>query len=272
MEPTTEETLDDIFDAPTETAEAPQEAPQVETAQTGEEPKHDTMSDASETVPPTETVTEEPSVDESPTVPVAALKDERNKRQELERQLEELKARSSVPQPTQPPVESQPQPTQPAVMPDPLEDPEAFNKWYTETQEQAQLAQEQAMYNNRVATSKMIVSQQYEDYGEAEKVFAEALAMSPDLQRQVVASDNPALFAYQVGKKLMTFNAMGDDPEAYINQQVEARLAQQGQQVPQQSPVSDAPVPQSLASTASAQPRNSKGQFEDASIHELLPD
>jgi hypothetical protein len=266
---TVEQTLDQIFDAPNE-SNAPEGVPPVEPAPMGEPPAAEMPP---EPAPPAEPVEDEPSsADESLTVPVAALKDERKKRQEIERQLAELQAQA-VPQQPQPVSQpQQPQQQQPPQMPDPLEDPEGWKQWHDETQARLVHQQQVSAYQTRALTSRMVAMQQHDDYEVAEEAFTAAARTSPELLRQIAVHPNPAQYAYEVGKRAMMLQEIGPDPQAYIEQEVARRLAEQGQPAPQPNPVESAPVPQSLASTASAQPRNSKGQFEEAALDELLPD
>jgi hypothetical protein len=191
-------------------------------------------------------------------VPVQAVLEERKKRQALERELAELRARAAQPV-------AQQQPPQPAQVPLPdlmFQDPERF------VQALAQ-RQEEALLQTRIATSEAIARQQ-PDYDAAEQALTAYAQSSPQAAQEVAAAlrqhPAPAMWAYQAGKHLLSQQRWAPimqqhgDPDAFINAEVERRLADRVRQQPAPAP-SAAPLPQSLASARSAGPRNPAPAF-----------
>lgn len=176
-------------------------------------------------------------------VPASVLVEERRKWQARVRELE---AQLTAPRPA-------PQ-QQPAPAPEPppeellFQDPARFVQSLRQQQEEALLA-------TRLETSAAIARQQ-PDYEQAEAALAEYAQSSPAAAREVAqalrAHPAPALWAYQVGKKLL--EQRPESIEARINAEVERRLAERMQQQPAPSPAPP-PPPASLASVRSAAPR-----------------
>jgi hypothetical protein len=194
---------------------------------------------------------------------IAALKAERDKRQALERELQELRARMAAP-PAQPVQQA---PRQPATPPVPLadlmfQDPEKFVA-------ALQQRQEEQLLTTRIATSEAMARQQ-PDYDAAEQALTAYAQSSPQAEEEVRAKlrshPAPAMWAYQAGKHLLSqqrwqpIMQQHSDPEAYIAAEVERRL--QERQAEQQ-PVTQAPapprLPTSLATTRAAGPRTGPG-------------
>jgi hypothetical protein len=186
------------------------------------------------------------------TVPVAVVQEERKKRQALERELAEMRAKAAAPQAAPQP------PAQPQV---PLEDlmfsdPQRFVATLRQQQEE-QLIQ------TRLATSEAIARQQ-PDYAAAEEALSEYYQQSPQAAAEVAhmlrTHAAPAMWAYEAGKALMKQKRwlpvvqQHDDPEAWINAEVERRVSERIAQAPAPAP-SSAPLPQSLAAARSAGPR-----------------
>lgn len=111
---------------------------------------------------------------EQSSVPIAALKDERRKRQELERELAELK---------------KPKPAEPVQRPNAAEDPEGAIQ-------HAETVIEQRLRNERVVSSRNIMVSVKPDYLEKEKIFVELANANPDLVREMHQHESPAMFAY----------------------------------------------------------------------------
>jgi hypothetical protein len=203
--------------------------------------------DAQEAAPPAA------KQDAPQSVPVQAVQEERRKRQALERELAELRARAAHPVAPQ----QQPQPAQ-VPLPDLMfQDPERF------VQALAQ-RQEEALLQTRIATSEAIARQQ-PDYDAAEQALTAYAQSSPQAAREVADAlrqhPAPAMWAYQAGRHLLSQQRWAPvmqqhgDPEAFINAEVERRMADRMRTQPAPAP-SAAPLPQSLASARSAGPRN----------------
>lgn len=193
-------------------------------------------------------------------VPRAAVQDERKKRQELERRVQEYERMIASQR------EQQPQPD-----------------WYAEPDRAAQVMQQQVQYQltqTKVAMSEEWVRAQHPDYDEHQQVFIEAANANPHLWQQLYAHPMPAQFAYQQAKKLKVMQEIGDDPEAYRKRIIDEFLASQGnppvppaQQPPALQPPKRSPLPTSLAETRNAQPRDDKRRWQGpASLDQLLGD
>lgn len=201
---------------------------------------------------------EEPpsSKDEPVTVPVKALEDERRKRQELEHKLQSL--------------EGQLEKTEPA--PDPNEDPEGFQKWQQQQNERLQSVTDERLFNERCAMSEMLVKSQKEDYDEAYQAFekavqdeAQQIGYSP-LAVALRRAENPALFAYEHGKKTLLMAQIGD-PEQYRKAAYD-----EGYQAALRELEAKPRPPTSLASETSNSGRRGPDWNGPAPLSEILPD
>ncbi len=140
-----------------------------------------------------------PAADKSEMVPVAGLMAERRKRQEIEREAQELRAKLA--QQTPPP--------------DFFGDPAEYVK------QAVQQAETQA--NQRLmAALEAQARDSYADYDEVLEFLQEQAASNPALAQQVFNSPNPAVTAYKLGKQLRELDRM-KDPDAY-RAQLEAEL------------------------------------------------
>lgn len=112
---------------------------------------------------------------------LATAQEERRKRQELEQQLAQYR--------------QQPQQQEP---PKPFwEDPDGILK-----QREEQLTQtfSQSLFKQRLEFTEELARVKYPDYNEVVEVFKEVAAQAPGLVQQCMASQNPAEFAYKLGK------------------------------------------------------------------------
>ena len=190
VEDVAEETTEEVTEAANE-SEKVEEAPEVESKDEPKEPEK------------AETTSEEEAEKENWTF--QAVKDERRKRQELERQLEELKA-------------GQNQPERPEL-PDVFENQEEFVKSLEdrlrgETRQQI------------IQTQRDMMIKFNSDYEEKEKAFIEFGKDNPALLAQANASPNPAEFAYEQGGKYLKFQQMQDvdSLEAKMRAEIEAKV------------------------------------------------
>ena len=192
------------------------------------------------------------------TVPFAAHKDEREKRQKAERLLAERDAqiadlmRRAAPPAPMPQVE---QPKQPEEFPwdDPLRPSRELRQEF-----EGQIARQRFQF------SEMMARNAYPDFAEAEAAFkqaieAQARATGVPVQQTALAagmraSDHPAEYAYKVGKQAMVLARLGADPEAHIEAEVQRRLAERLAAAPasQPSPTPATALPASLAASRSA--------------------
>lgn len=233
-------------------------APQPET---GEEPRQEQPRDDAGKFAPKAAVP--PAAEKTPEHGLTtALKAERAKRQELEREIADIRARLTAPQ--APPAQQQQQApaTPPTPLPDLLfQDPERFVQTFEQRQQSALL-------ETRIAISEAGARQQYADYEQALAAL-DAYARSGARQQAEVAQltstdPAPAYAAYRAGKALLAQQRwqpvmqQHGDPDAFIAAEVERRVAERIAQQPEQpDPINPAPrLPTSLAGARASGPRS----------------
>lgn len=185
-------------------------------------------------------------------VPVAALKDERKKRQESERLAKEYADKLSAYEKatTQAPAPPPPQ------RPDLFENPDGALDF---VQQQFQRDLDRRILNMSVAAAKRA----FPDYADAEAAFVEAVHANPRLYDQMMADEDPAGFAYRVGSQVKVLREVGADPSAYrekVRREVEAELQSQREtEQPLRRADPRSSIPPSLAGG-----RDSSGRFVPA--------
>jgi len=192
-------------------------------------------------------------------VPVAALEDERRKRQELEQYLYQL---------------SQQQPQQPQQ---PEEDPNdifwgdpvgLINSTLQEATTRLQREHQFEIFQTRAELSREVMASRHEDYEDVEAVFLQAVDQDPSLAAKLGQSKNPAKFAYEEGLKLRQLQ----DPDAY-RARIEAEiLAKYGIQLGQQPGKKSPSPPPSLAMAPSAPMSTTEGYSGPTPLANLIPD
>ncbi len=199
-----------------------------------------------------------------------AVLDERRKRQELEKRLNELQERLT---PAQQGAQQQEQPAP---------------SWWDSPEDAARALQAQVqmqVFESRVALSERMMREKHQDYDEVATLFAKRCHSDPQITHQLMQHPFPAEYAYQLGQKIRLMDEIGQDPSAYrekLREDLRAELlAEMGHQTPAsrsataqaQKPTSGA-VPRSLARDVSAQPRSQSGQFAPydsrASLDDIL--
>lgn len=173
-------------------------------------------------------------------VPLAALKEEREKRQALEREFAALKARVDQPQQVQ-----QPQSRQQA--PDPYEDPEGYNAYVQSTVAQTE-------WKMRAEMSGRFAEDKYgKDTVEAAILWAQAEgAKDPTLGQRVQLQSSPVEFVVQEYQRSQTLQALqGKSLDDYLQEQAVAKgwIVSQadGAVVPSQQKPSSPTPPKSLS-------------------------
>lgn len=182
-------------------------------------------------------------------VPLSAVLEERKKRQALEAELAAFRAAQ----------QPQAAPQQPAAPQVPLTDlmfqnPEQFVQ-------ALQQRQEEALLQTRIATSEAIARQQA-DYDAAEQALTAYAQSSPRAAAEVAQAlrshPAPAMWAYQAGKHLLAQSKWApvmqqhSDPDAWINAEVERRLAARQSAAPASSSAPSPRLPGTLADVRSS--------------------
>lgn len=160
---------------------------------------------AAEPAPPAEPVNQLPKED------FAALKDERRKRQELERRLMAMEQQLTV-KPQQPPADF-------------WDDPQAFMDSRLNQLGETLLQQwEQRQQVQRLNTSEQAAKANHPDYDEAYEAFAQAVQANPMLAHEMAQALDPGEFAYRKGKTALEIQKVGsvDELRAQIRKEVEA--------------------------------------------------
>lgn len=168
-------------------------------------PEEVTEPEVPETPEPETVATPEPPAAEVPTtpepkeetVPLAALKAEREKRQKYERELAEYRQRAQQPAPQF------------------SEAPEHYVQHLVQQTEQQLTAR---MLGALEAQAREV----YPDYDEVFEVVQQHAQENPVVVQQVLNAPNPAIAAYQLGKRIKELEAM-KDPDAY-RKQIEAEV------------------------------------------------
>lgn len=134
-------------------------------------------------------------------VPLAALKAERQKRQEYEARLRQYEQQTQAPQPSF------------------YEAPEQYV--------QSLLSQHDQQVTQRMLGALEAQAREvYPDYDEVFEIVQESAASNPVIVQQVMQAPNPAMAAYKLGKQLREMKAMAD-PDAYrakIEAEVRAKV------------------------------------------------
>lgn len=122
---------------------------------------------------------------------LAAVKDERRKRQDLEKELADLKA----------------QQVEPKELPDVFDDQKAFvDSIRSEFQ--------QELGNAKLEVARSMMMEFHDDYESMEAKFIELAKENPILRDQAMKQANPAKFAYQQAKKFEEYQKV-QDVDAY---------------------------------------------------------
>lgn len=217
-----EELSDFLDDEPVETeVEAAPETEEVEVEAETEEP--------AEEIEKGEEVAEvSPTPEKTPeqTVPLAALREERLKRQELSRQLEEM------------------QKAQPAETPvDLLDDPDKWAAQQRAQVEQLESKFEQQRLADKFAMSESMAKASHADYDEVTEYFHRAAEQNPSLIQELRQQAHPAEYAYNAGKNLMVLAKGGGSLDAVIEQTRKEAYEQAKAELLAQQPKADAPPP-----------------------------
>ena len=142
---------------------------------------------------------------ESGHVPLAALMDEREKRQKLQAENEQLRA--------------QIKPQEAAQPPDLFDDPAAYAAHVE------QLISNKG-FENAVVVSQAMMRMQHDDYDAMEAKFAEMVKENPSLAVQLRSAELPAVFAYETAKKAEKLALLEnvDEWEAKKTAELEAKI------------------------------------------------
>ena len=190
---------------------------------------------------------QEPVAKDERFIPINALLDEREKRQRLEAELAQYKAKA--------------EPAKEDTTEDDLfSNPAAVLK---------RVRQEayQAARIDMINMSEAILFETKPDAQEKLDAFKKAIQENPTLYQQMLHSPNPAGFAYQEGVKFLTVKSMPTDMAAYekeLRAKIEAELAAKyGQKPASKMPAS---IPTTLSDVPNTKPGKDDGDFDFDSL------
>ena len=182
-------------------------------------------------VPVAPVSTPEPEMTSKEKAYYAAAREERSKRQEIERELQTLRQqRVTTPTAT---------PEQPMSF---YDDPEGtMTKWRSDMSTIVTTA--------RLDVSEDIARSKYPDFDEKVDSFAEVLAQNPGLHAQWLASKNPAEFAYKIGGNALSLKQVGsiDEMRKQIESETRAKVELEYRQKREDSARERAALPGSLS-------------------------
>lgn len=173
----------------------------------------------------------QPREDDGRFAPISALQEERRKRQELERTVEEMRKAS----------QPKPQPVEPAKLPDPYDDPQGYAR-AIETQTQEGLLQMRFQMSNEMARAQFGA----DEVETARQWAVERAASDPAFDLAISRQPHPMAWIVQQHKRDGLLSQIGEDPDAYVRR----RAAELGlTAVPAAVPAAVAPQPAPVAVT-----------------------
>ncbi|WP_186118278.1 hypothetical protein [Burkholderia gladioli] len=243
--------------------EAPHDAPPIEQpaadpAATGEGEQQTPPAEAAGTT--AEPTGATPAHESGTMVPLKALEEERKGRQDwkekairFEEEIKHLRAQHSQPQVPSNPEQRQPQ----------------------------QMSIEQALLNERMNVSEMMVRQQHGDAAVESmlETFQQAVAKNPALGAELAQQRHPWQWMYEQAQRMKAMEEIGSDPAAYRQKLRDELLAElQAQQPaathPEQPEAPAAPaapaLPRSLATARSAAPRTAPAWSGPTPLNDIL--
>lgn len=178
---------------------------------------------------------------------------ERRKRQEIERERDELRAQ----------LQQLQNPPQPA--PDMFENPEGWQNHFGG--QIRQQASQEASFNSLLNTSEMLCRDKYDDFDDAKTKFMELAEANPVLAQQALGDPHPWRKAYTLVKNHEKMEALGATDsvslEAKLREQIRAELEAELKAQPAQ-----VAIPNSLATAQSG--RGTSGVWNPPTIDEIL--
>ena len=189
--------------------------------------------------------------------------DEKEKRQKLEKELEEFKAKFE-----QVKMNSK---SEKVKKPDALDDPEAAIKY-----SQDQL--EQQIWSQKVGLSESILKSmgdKFSDYDEKRSLFMDLAKDDPSLAQKLRNSDNPALFAYETATNHLKVKEFSNpDYEKNLREQIKKEILDEmskGQQTSNNSN-SSLPVVKGTSLTNTTGSKNINSNSSGNSLDEIFKD
>jgi hypothetical protein len=160
-----------------------------------------------------------PQQDDSATVPSWRLREEREQRERLAQQLQERDYALRDMQRRMAQFEQQQAPQQQPDIPDPLIDPQGYR---TALEGKFQSDLRTVQLENNLQLNRL---QHGEVFDQAYQAFMQAAQSDQGFARLIVNSPNPGGAMVNWYRRAVTLARVGDDPEAFINTEIERRLS-----------------------------------------------
>lgn len=258
-EPETVETTETEVQSEAET-ETPKNEDPVETAtQEQSEPEDKGVKQAEE--PPSPEIQEDKQEESPDTWTKKMALDERQKRQNIERQLKELQQQVQS--------NSNKQQEQQVELPDPIEDPEGYKRAIT-------ASVQNDIFQQRVEATQTELRAQKEDYDDMVNHFQTMVQSDNSLAQKLRKASNPAQFAYETAKTNLD-NKKYSDPnyiknmESRLKEEIEKKvLAELVAKQNVSSPKPEVKLP-NITGATSASSGNSN-EAAEVTLGDLLPD
>jgi len=153
---------------------------------------------------------EEPTAQDAPPasepepshIPMAALKDERTKRQQLEQQAQELAQKLQQYETYFQQLEQQGQQTD--------EEPDPVAQFAAQIEQQVMSKVQQQQLTEKVNLTEVLARQKWGDYDEKVELFKAEAQKNPFLVQQLMQAPNPAEYAYQVSEQIAVARNYGN--------------------------------------------------------------
>lgn len=149
---------------------------------------------------------------ESSHIPIAALKDERTKRQQLEAERQQLAERLQQ-------YETYFQQLQNGGQQE--EEPDPIQLIAQQVMSQLQPQQEMQMLTQKVEFAEALARQKWVDYDDKVEHFKEAAKTNPFLIQELKSAANPAEYAYNVANQILEAKQYGQQPS---REEIEAQM------------------------------------------------
>lgn len=246
--------FDDNEPDTSEVQEAPVEQPEANAPPRDEHGRFLPKETGDTAEPETEPAAEVPPTNQGlPPETFKGLKEEREKRQRLEAELEALKAQIQAAQQPQEP---------PAPPPSVWEDEQAYGSHIVTA------AVQQANLNAKLDMSEMLTRREKTDFEPMKAKFLQMAEMNPVLAQQALSDPDPWGKAYQIAKNAATMEELGatdlDTLKAQLREQLLAEAAAN-------VPISNNPtIPPSLTTARNVGARSGPGWSGPRPIEDLL--
>lgn len=210
--------------------------------------KEESESDEKKDEPPSSEDKDAQESDSDKTVPRAALQDERRKRQELERQYQDLQARIAN---NQAPTDEQRK--------DFWDDPEGYIQ---NIQQQTQ----SQVFATKLEISESMARDRWEDFDERFETFKELAQKRPSLVQEAYADPNPGKFVYETAKEHERLREIGDVTEykEKLEKDFDRRVKEEAERLRQKALEEEDKLPGSAADARQAAGRSESDKHANA--------